>query len=189
MSTVTVTELAAGSTAKAADINDTNASWNAATAAGQVGAENFREEGIDARVIAQNTVYTTGRGTNSFLETSIGVSGVAAPTAMSFGGFTYIGPIVIGAGDWAIVGYSLWGTDDIAASPTTMLQVSTDHVAWTDISSTTRTKFCAAAVHPNGTFAAKVGYQFPGTYYFRVLVDGTNADYPYGTLYAYTLDQ
>lgn len=189
MSTVTVTELVHGATAQASDINTTNTSWNSATAAGQIGAENFREEGIDARVIAHNSVYTTGRGTNNFLHTSTGITGVAAPSAMTFGASTYIGPIVVGAGDWAIVGYSIWGTDDIGASPTAILQASPDHVVWTDIASTTRVKYVAADAHPNGTFAAKVGYQLVGTWYFRVLVNGTNASFTHGSLYAYTLDQ
>lgn len=52
MSTVTVTDLPAGTAVVAADVNATLSSWNAATAAGQIGATNIRVEGIDRRTMA-----------------------------------------------------------------------------------------------------------------------------------------
>lgn len=60
MSRVVQTELFDGDTASAADFNATLTSWNAATAAGQIGANNFREEGLDRGVFAVNSVKSSG---------------------------------------------------------------------------------------------------------------------------------
>ena len=51
MSTVTVTDLPAGTAVVAADVNATLSSWNAATAAGQIGTTNVAVEGIDRRTM------------------------------------------------------------------------------------------------------------------------------------------
>jgi hypothetical protein len=58
MSRVTQTELFEGDIATAADFNATLASWNAATAAGQINGANFREEGLDRRSFLRGAVST-----------------------------------------------------------------------------------------------------------------------------------
>lgn len=59
MSRVVQTELLEGAIATAADFNATLASWNAATAAGQINGSNFREEGLDVTSFAAGSVTTT----------------------------------------------------------------------------------------------------------------------------------
>lgn len=198
MSTVTVTELEYGATASAATINATNTSWNSATAAGQIGARNFREEGIDRRVIAQNAVYTTNRGTNSFLSTgSLTTSGAGGVTAtFDFGATDYIGPIVdSGASNLKIiVAYSVWGTGTAGSGLSAFLEEATDPAGpWTTILRSVRSKTTRGTANVNGSFAFKMvvtGSASQNLYYrLRVVGSDALADFSYGTLYAYTLAQ
>lgn len=66
MSTLTITDLPAGTAATSANVNATMTSWNTATAAGQIGAANVRPEGIDRRTMSAtaHVVATTEIGTN-----------------------------------------------------------------------------------------------------------------------------
>lgn len=198
MSTVTITELEYGATASAATINTTNTSWNSATAAGQIGARNFREEGIDRRVIAQNAVYSTNRGTNSFLSTgSLTTSGAGGVTAtFDFGATDYIGPIVDSGSSnlKIIVGYSVWGTGTAGQTLTTSLETATDPAGpWASLADTVRSKSTRSTARANGSMAAKIvieGSASQNLYYrLRVVGSGALADFSYGTLYAYTLLQ
>jgi hypothetical protein len=193
MSRVEPTELLYGSTAKAADINDTNTSWNSATAAGTIAAVNFREEGMDRRVFAQHVVYSSNRGTNNFKETATAFNVGAASAAMDFGATDYIGPITHSGSSTenVIVGYSLWGEGAIGSTLTAILQVSADAVVWVSVAETSRTKRTRAAARPTGTFAAKTVYVGVGPLYFRILVTGTDAtaSFQYAVLYAYVLLQ
>lgn len=74
MSTITVTPLVAGDTARSADVNATLTSWNAGSAAGQIGAENVRVEGIDRRTMsaAEHVVGSASVGSNTI--TTIGAT-------------------------------------------------------------------------------------------------------------------
>ncbi len=55
MSTITITPLVIGETADSADVNATLSSFNAATAAAQLGSNNVRFEGIDRRTMDADT--------------------------------------------------------------------------------------------------------------------------------------
>ena len=52
MSRVTITDLVPGTEATSTDVNATINSWNTAAAAGAIGANNFRQEGIDRRSLS-----------------------------------------------------------------------------------------------------------------------------------------
>lgn len=196
MSTVTPTELVVGNTTGASDINNTNVSWNAATVAGAIAAANFREDGIDRRVIAQHAVYSTARGaTNNFLSTgTLTTSGAGGVTAtFDFGALDYIGPVTdLGSStEKIIIGYSVYGTGTPSTTLTTHLEVSTDAVAWVLVAETSRTKATRTVPQPNGSFSAKTVWVggTPGSLYFRIRVVGSGAfaDFSNGTLYAYVL--
>ena len=66
MSRVVQRELFEGAVATAANFNSTLDSWNDATAAGEIGADNFREEGLDVRSFAPGSVKKTFAGTDYF---------------------------------------------------------------------------------------------------------------------------
>jgi len=72
MSTVTVTDLPPGTAAIAGDVNATMTSWVNGTAAGQIGAINVRQEGIDRRSLsgANHVVFTEETGTNTIVEST-----------------------------------------------------------------------------------------------------------------------
>ena len=66
MSRVVQKELFEGDVATAANFNSTLDSWNDATAAGEIGADNFREEGLDVRAFAPGAVKKTFTGTDYY---------------------------------------------------------------------------------------------------------------------------
>lgn len=87
MSTVTVTPLVEGVVAASADVNATLTSFNDATAAGQLGATNVRQEGIDRRTMsaAGHVVQTQDYGNNTTVATAF-----AGPTAPSPGAYATV---------------------------------------------------------------------------------------------------
>lgn len=198
MSVIAPSELVYGSTAQASDINTTNTSWNAGTAAGTIGAVNFREEGIDRRVIIDHAVYTTDRGTNSFLSTStITAAPGGVAVVMDFGATDYIGPVVgLGtATQRVIVAYSVWATGSIGSTLTTVLQEAPDVAGapgvFANIATTTRRKATRAVSLVTGTFAHKIMLSIDTTRYYRLMVVGSGAvaNFQYATLYAYVLNE
>lgn len=82
MSTVTVTPLVAGDTARSADVNATLTSWNTGTAAGQIGADNVRVEGVDRRTMsaAEHVVGSAAPGNNTIV--TIPITGPARSTGV-----------------------------------------------------------------------------------------------------------
>lgn len=77
MSRVVQKELFEGDVATAANFNSTLDSWNDATAAGEIGADNFREEGLDVRSFATGAVKKTFTGTDYYSSGSTG--GLGSP--------------------------------------------------------------------------------------------------------------
>lgn len=94
MSTVTITDLTPGLGAASADLNATSTSWVNATAAGQIGANNVRMEGIDRRSLsgAAHVVATAEMVDNTIVQSSTPTAGVAsvAYAQLTLGGATDI---------------------------------------------------------------------------------------------------
>ena len=80
MSTVTVTDLDPGVDAASADVNATMTSWNSATAAGQIAADNVRMEGI-ARLTFSNAGQVIATDENPALVASATASGLVRSAA------------------------------------------------------------------------------------------------------------
>lgn len=95
MSRVTQTELFEGDVATAANFNATLSSWNAATAAGQINGENFREEGLDRRSFLRGAVSTTiGTPIVRFSTTAIPVGAAYTTLPSEIGPFP-AGPVLL----------------------------------------------------------------------------------------------
>lgn len=95
MSRVVQTELLEGAIATAADFNATLASWNAATAAGQINGSNFREEGLDVTSFAPGSVTTTVVGGSiRFVDSTFPIGVWADVNASEIGPFPD-GPVLL----------------------------------------------------------------------------------------------
>lgn len=82
MSRVVQTELFEGAVATAANFNNTLDSWNDATAAGEIGADNFREEGLDVRSFAVGAVKKTFASTDRFIGGALGGGSFSTTSAV-----------------------------------------------------------------------------------------------------------
>ena len=77
MSRVTVTELPPGTAATSASINDTITSWNNALAAGALGTNNVRLEGLDRRTLSASNKAIAG----FYEQTTAGATGLVTSAA------------------------------------------------------------------------------------------------------------
>ena len=82
MSRVVQKELFEGDVATAANVNSTLTSWNSATGAGDIGADNFREEGLDVRSFAVGSVKKTFAATDRFIGGSLGGGSFSTTSAV-----------------------------------------------------------------------------------------------------------
>lgn len=140
MSRVTITDLVPGTEATSANVNATLTSWNTAAAAGAIGENNFREEGIDRRSLsaaAQAIQYPPAAFGNCFAEgdTSSGPLSAAAYDVINVGTDLKIGPMTdvsTTANEKVMVRVSVWFAADCDLLLECIIQSSADAVTWTD---------------------------------------------------------
>jgi hypothetical protein len=82
MSRVVQKELFEGDVATAANFNSTLSSWNSAAGAGDIGADNFREEGLDVRSFAVGSVKKTFAATDRFIGGALGGGSFSTTSAV-----------------------------------------------------------------------------------------------------------
>lgn len=85
MSTVAITDLEPGTQPTSTAVNATITSWNTATAAGAIGADNVRVEGVDRRTMsaAGHVVATEEIGSNTIVSSAL-TSGAVTNTSGSY---------------------------------------------------------------------------------------------------------
>jgi hypothetical protein len=82
MSRVVQRELFEGDVATAANFNSTLSSWNSAAGAGDIGADNFREEGLDVRSFAVGSVKKPFAATDRFIGGALGGGSFSTTSAV-----------------------------------------------------------------------------------------------------------
>ncbi len=101
MSRVTQRELFEGAVATAANFNATLTSWNNAAGAGDISADNVREEGLDTRIFDVGSVKRIFTATDRFAAGSLGGTGFTTTSAVyvpvNIGGNARIGPFDVSA--------------------------------------------------------------------------------------------
>lgn len=204
MSRVVITDLVPGTEATSADVNATITSWNNAAGAGDLGANNVRQEGIDRRTLSyagQAIQSVAGGAYADVLYTSSGSSGAvtnAGPYAV-----ISLGGVAMQAGDNAaytnsshqkVVRASVtFRAANLCLVDCTLQSASTNAGPWTSHTNT-RQRFLivagvTAAAGCVGTYttsyeiSAGSGYQW-----WRVAYTATpgNVTFQYGTLYIET---
>lgn len=178
MSRATMVELVEGEVATSTDVNGTLNSWNTSTSAGSLNGANVREEGLDRGALAQHVANTQRQSSTPQLTSAAAFAPGAFPAALDFGGATIIGPITVSTGDRLLICYTTWAFDANNSNVQTTLQWSNDNFAASInnlLDSRRRKRMRAGGLNPRatGTFACKYLWTTTGTYYFRVLVDGS----------------
>jgi len=142
MSRVTVTELPPGDPATSTSINDTITSWNTALAAGAIGTNNVRLEGLDRRTFGASThailgFYSQATAGNTGMVTAAAYTALA--TSADFTP-TAGGDIIVRGSTFCV------GQDDYATTQTVVtvaLQRSTDGGAtWATLPNTVCVRRC-----------------------------------------------
>lgn len=147
MSRVVQKELFEGDIATAANFNSTLDSWNDATASGEIGADNFREEGLDVRSFAVGSVKKAFASTDYFNGGALGggsfstTSAVFVPVAVGSPAATaQIGPFDLSQTNRRlVVRASLFGRMVTAGEVLEVeLAQSADNITYTSIAWTLR---------------------------------------------------
>jgi len=142
MSRVVVTDLVPGEDATSADANATVNSWNAAGAAGSIGAANVRQEGIDRRTLSA-AAQVIQAPPAAFADcaiagsTSSGALTSAVYALIVVGSNLQLGPmtdLTATGSEKVMVRVSVWFTADPNLLVECILQSSADAVTWTDYS-------------------------------------------------------
>lgn len=144
MSRVVITDLVPGTEATSTDVNATISSWNTAGAAGAIGANNVRDEGIDRRSLsyAAQAIQAPPAAYNNCITKDDGSSGLVTSVAyavINVGTDLRIGPMTYSAGthdEHVVVRGSVWFTAQMDTLLECILQSSQDAVTWIDISET-----------------------------------------------------
>lgn len=204
MSRVVITDLVPGTEATSTGVNETIDSWNAAAGAGDIGANNVRQEGIDRRTLsdAAQAIQAPPASFGNCIasgstETSNAIA--AAWALVNVGSNLSIGPMTdlsSSSSEMVTIRASLWFSGpamDAGVSPALyefIIQSSTDAVTWVDYDASYQafkiTAF-ATGVRPRctGTYTSLVSTTPAGSrVYWRVAYRAPEAVLlGYGTLY------
>ena len=170
MSRVVQRELFEGDVATAANFNATLSSWNSAAGAGDIGADNIREEGLDARTFDIGSVKKVFAATDRFVGGQIGTNGFTTNSLVyvpvNIAGNARIGPFDLSATYARLVVHASFLVRTAVANEAVFVELgySTDGVTFSSLPITERvfqgtlgnTPYSQAALEQSCTISTRI---------------------------------